>query len=511
MSEGAPADASTSNGPPGPLGGGRMNAKNNDASSQGPSGPPTASPSEGDKGAPEEGSTNKRRKVNHACVYCRRSDRPCARCVRRSIAHLCRDELREPAKKAKPERDSGNEAEASPQQRLASPAKSMSNSIVPRSDQPELDAQLGLEAPSTSQKASKTASHPSPTAPTSSTPLPAPVYGALEQALDADRQISVGPNSWDFGSQNQFQEMHNLHPNFMFNAREVNSEYIMLNNFLNNSLMDEGVLFPNDDGTAPFYSDPSRHNTANPGASSIGMSSLSTMQPPRLLQPTSSPGNLALSRPASTKPSDKAHETYYLTAADPSGNDAPEERMDRLLQAKMVAGLLRPFNYAKGYARLNIYMEQNMKPSSRQKILLELHKFRPKFRERMQRLTDIELVRVEMWFERSLMEYDRVFASMAIPACCWRRTGEIFRGNKEMAELIHVPIDNLKDGKLAIHEILEEDSVTMYWEKFGEIAFDNTQKAMLTSCHLKTPDVKSKDPTIHCCFSFTIRRDTYDM
>jgi hypothetical protein len=43
------------------------------------------------------------------------------------------------------------------------------------------------------------------------------------------------------------------------------------------------------------------------------------------------------------------------------------------------------------------------------------------------------------------MEYDRVFASMAIPACCWRRTGEIFRGNKEMAELIHVPIEKLRD------------------------------------------------------------------
>jgi hypothetical protein len=86
-----------------------------------------------------------------------------------------------------------------------------------------------------------------------------------------------------------------------------------------------------------------------------------------------------------------------------------------------------------------------MKPHSRHKILMQLDKFRPKFRERMQSLTDIELVLVEMWFERSLMEYDRIFASMAIPACCWRRTGEIFRGNKEMAELIQVPIESLRD------------------------------------------------------------------
>ncbi|KAI9312619.1 hypothetical protein BX666DRAFT_803792 [Dichotomocladium elegans] len=40
----------------------------------------------------------KRRKVTHACVYCRRSHmtcdegRPCQRCIKRSIGHLCHDE-----------------------------------------------------------------------------------------------------------------------------------------------------------------------------------------------------------------------------------------------------------------------------------------------------------------------------------------------------------------------------------------------------------------------------------
>lgn len=139
-----------------------------------------------------------------------------------------------------------------------------------------------------------------------------------------------------------------------------------------------------------------------------------------------------------------------MTAADPSGSDPPEERMNKLLKAKYDAGLLKPFNYVKGYARLNQYMEKHMQQASRQKILRQLDKFRPKFRERMQSLTDIELILVEMWFERSLMEYDRVFASMAIPACCWRRTGEIFRGNKEMAQLIGVPIESLRDVSLIL-------------------------------------------------------------
>jgi len=229
----------------------------------------------------------------------------------------------------------------------------------------------------------------------------------------------------------------------MFNAHEVTNEYNLLNDFLNTSLQDDG-MYSNEDFAA--YNDPSLINSmaASLGGSNGHLSSTyQNSQPPSTL-PTATHHGGAI-RATNSVPLDKAKETYYMTAADPSGTDPPEERMDKLLKAKYDAGLLKPFNYVKGYARLQKYMDQHMQLSSKQKILRQLDKFRPKFRERMHSLTDIELVLVEMWFERSLMEYDRVFASMAIPACCWRRTGEIFRGNREMAELIHVPIESFRD------------------------------------------------------------------
>ena len=240
--------------------------------------------------------------------------------------------------------------------------------------------------------------------------------------------------------------MHNFHPSYMFNAPEVTNEYNLLNDFLSTSLLDESQMYPGEDFQAP-YSDPSLINEM---ASTIGGSNGQLPQPYQQPVNTASTSSNtvpapAITRPPSTKPLDKARETYYMMAADPSGTDPPEERMNKLLKAKYEAGMLKPFNYVNGYARLNKYMETHMHTSSRQKILRQLDRFRPKFRERMQSLTDVELVLVEMWFERSLMEYDRVFASMAIPACCWRRTGEIFRGNKEMAELIRVPIETLRD------------------------------------------------------------------
>jgi hypothetical protein len=231
--------------------------------------------------------------------------------------------------------------------------------------------------------------------------------------------------------------MHSYNPQYML-APEVTHEFNLLNDFLNTSLLDDSGALPDD------------QNLFKPGQNDMAFSGSNNnlLLPPGAMQgsmlPPSADSGRVISRPASTIPADKTRE-FYLQAADPSGNDTPEERMQRVLKAKFDAGMLKPFNYIKGYARLGNYMDGHIAVSSKQKILRQLERFRPKFREKIQNLTDMELIYVEMWFERTLLEYDRVFASMAVPACCWRRTGEIFRGNKEMAELIHVPVERLRD------------------------------------------------------------------
>lgn len=268
-------------------------------------------------------------------------------------------------------------------------------------------------------------------------------------------------NDWRFGTQNQFQDMHTFHPSYMFNHPEVTNEYNLLNDFLSTSLLDDASMYPGEEMSG-LYSDSSLLNSMSTNLIPHNNQSFlqqqqqqQAMLPPSILSAQSQTANVgnSIQRPSSNVGNEKAKETYYMTAADPSGTDPPEERMNKLLKAKYDAGLLKPFNYVGGYARLNSYMEKHLEPASRQKILRQLDKFRPKFRERMQSLTDMELLVVEMWFERSLMEYDRVFASMAIPACCWRRTGQIFRGNKEMAQLIDVPIESLRDVRFIFSPI----------------------------------------------------------
>lgn len=237
---------------------------------------------------------------------------------------------------------------------------------------------------------------------------------------------------------------------YMFDAPDIGSEYNVLNDFLNTSLLDEGSLFAGDENQFPATD----QALANSLVGTSAGDNLPVVQEPQATSADPAATTEAPappSRPKSTRPPEKEDERFYMNIADPSGNDRPEERMKKLLEAKFAAGILRPFNYVQGYARLNAYLEGHMKPASRQMMMRQIDKFRPKFREVMQSLTDMELTMVEMWVERSLMEYDRLFASLAIPACCWRRTGEIFRGNKEMAELIHVPVDKLRDVSNNVH------------------------------------------------------------
>lgn len=236
--------------------------------------------------------------------------------------------------------------------------------------------------------------------------------------------------------------MHHYHNFAPFVQPEVSNEVNLLSEFLHSSLVDDGAALPDDFGANALgtgFPATTNNSLLPPSA----MSGAGAMLPPN----NAEQGN-SISRPGSVVPGvpvDKARE-YYLQAADPSGNDTPEARMQKVIQAKMDAGLLKPFSYVAGYKRLQNYLDSHRTAqSSKQRILRQLDRFRPKFREKMQALTDIQIMMVETWFEKTLMEYDRVFASMAVPACCWRRTGEIFRGNKEMAELIHVPVERLRD------------------------------------------------------------------
>ncbi len=151
----------------------------------------------------------------------------------------------------------------------------------------------------------------------------------------------------------------------------MSNEFNLLNDFLQSSMLDDGLLQDEHGASSPQTGSrivyiwlPERRErnfrrSPPPGALSGPM-----------LPPSVDPAK-AIPRPASVPPIDKARE-YYLQAADPSGNDTPEERMQRVLKAKYDAGLLKPFNYVKGYARLSAYLDTHVAASSKQKIIRQI-------------------------------------------------------------------------------------------------------------------------------------------
>ena len=71
-------------------------------------------------------------------------------------------------------------------------------------------------------------------------------------------------------------------------------------------------------------------------------------------------------------------ERFLLTAADQK-DGTRDERLNRVIRAKYEAGLLKPFNYIKGYERLNTWMEKKWSSSSKHRTLKIISEFRPAF------------------------------------------------------------------------------------------------------------------------------------
>ncbi|KAI0049910.1 hypothetical protein FA95DRAFT_1556221 [Auriscalpium vulgare] len=414
--------------------------------------------------------------------------RPCQRCIKREIGHLCHDENR-----------------------------------TGKGDK--------QTTPAASTSASAAAAQVPPPQTMSIPPTPAPF------------PPTPGNAAWsNLGLQQQQQQQ----TGYMYPLETFGKEFSSLSDFL--ETLDEQAFFNPSGGVAPplsttFTNTPDLSALPPPASlaqtpqqplasvpSNVGTNQIADpLAPPPSGAPTPAPlgGNENMG-PTSIVPIPTANmtEKFLLTAADqePGSRD---ERLKRVIRTKYEAGLLKPYNYVKGYARLSRWMDRNVTQESKQQILQPLSVLRPKFRAIAQSLRDIDLVFIEEAFERLMLDYDRVFSSMGIPACLWRRTGEIYKGNREFAELVGVDGYMLRDGRLCIYELMAEESAVNYWEKYGNVAFDSTQKAVLTSCVLRfkpliTPPVSgsstppalrrttpAEEGFINCCFSFTIRRDTW--
>ncbi|GAA5935930.1 uncharacterized protein JCM15063_001852 [Sporobolomyces koalae] len=507
----------------------------------------------------------RRSKVESACRFCRKShmacdgQRPCARCVKREIAHLCTDEPAQPSQPSTPPANLPPPPAATLVPETANPLQH--HPLGGSGDDSNMLNTLGLDigaalragaggTPSANPLAGIQGSlfgqhqHHQPEHHT-------PAYGDFNMALlDLANDglgaglgldmTATGDSEFQGLGLSEFLASLNDTP-FL---PQVGEPALVAHPIVSNSASSTSAASPNQIGGLPInnvetHSSVSATRPTNDSGSNNTTATTSNGKDKERDKIASAGHSAGHSVPGS--PINKT-ERFLLTAADQK-DGSRSDRLARVIHAKFEAGLLRPYNHVAGYTRLMKWMADNMSASSRQRTLHTLSEFRPTFRAIASGLTDLDLVFIEEAFERLLLDYDRVFSSMGIPSCLWRRTGEIYKGNKEFAALVGVPIENLQGGKLAIYELMAEESAVNYWEKYGNIAFDVGQKAVLTSCVLINQSILSRsqkrkrnqsgtDPhqslnstgggggggvkkkvpeeaMVSAAFSFTIRRDSY--
>lgn len=58
----------------------------------------------------------------------------------------------------------------------------------------------------------------------------------------------------------------------------------------------------------------------------------------------------------------------------------------------------------------------------------------------------------------------KLCSAIHTPACLWRRTGEIYKANKEFSVLTGIPSALLRGGKIGIYELMTEESMVRYYQ-----------------------------------------------
>ncbi|KAJ2784434.1 Transcription factor [Coemansia javaensis] len=499
----------------------------------------------------------KRQKVSKACVYCQRShmacddERPCRRCIGRNIAHMCRDKEGDAAETHRP---AGTADGAAPIEAPAGPGALPSvatglSSILGGGTAAPL--YVGGGGGGSASGVPLGAMGPGP---------PSAGAGPSAGLLGADSSMLYAVAGAPYDRSALLSFGHDM----------ASNEFSALNEFLEGLQRGVGSTESAESSgrqsnppSGPSSVPPSICAVGSPVAEPAGLVALQatrsgpdgavqqrgTMSVPTQLQqirpqaqqPSLPPARAAqggslpvisqlMANRAGSDTSDSVTQSdlFVLTAADPNDGTS-EDKLRQIINAKYEAGILKPYDYVKGYTRLQQFMDANLGRTSSARILYVLSTFRPTFRTIAQSLTDMDLLLIEEGFERLLLDYDNVFNSFGLPACLWRRTGEIYKANREFADLVGLPLSCFHEGRVCIYEIMSESSMVNYWEKYGEIAFDATQKAVLTSCMLQPsaavralaqqraangagpaalPQVTRP---VRCCFSFTLRRDKYNI
>lgn len=131
--------------------------------------------------------------------------------------------------------------------------------------------------------------------------------------------------------------------------------------------------------------------------------------------------------------------------------------------------------------------EKQLKRNNLLIILKLIASYRPTFisaHKSLYKPWDLQFL--EMTFQRSLLDFEKLSNLNSSPTIIWRRTGEIVSISNDLISLLNWDINEILSKRTFIMELMYDDqSIINYFQLFKSVAVGNLHSSIITKCKLK--------------------------
>ena len=150
-----------------------------------------------------------------------------------------------------------------------------------------------------------------------------------------------------------------------------------------------------------------------------------------------------------------------------------EQNLDPSISSIYSSNDIAAFDYdASNHALLTWVQRQCFSNKDMASLLSMLESHHVALLDVIRNLSFEDLLHSEKSFLRQVSEVTFLIKLSGTPAALWRRSGEIVAANRELGQILKLPLETLTGGTLRIYELMAPSSALLYWKTFLSIVGD---------------------------------------
>lgn len=159
-------------------------------------------------------------------------------------------------------------------------------------------------------------------------------------------------------------------------------------------------------------------------------------------QQGSTPGNANQTTSSNSNMSPSAQREFRpeMSLSPGSGMPGPDDPVE-------------PFNYTFSYSRLRSFANELGNAEFQRRVSTATERFKPILHGCLSTYTDEQIVQSEVQFLTYVRNWQAFCETIPVPACVWRRTGEIYAANRRFVHMLDLQPDVIRRGRLATYMV----------------------------------------------------------